>query len=649
MKIENIKYKAIILGLGAASLFTTSCSDFLDGEIADKYSSNVFSSYENMTALTATLYGGKKWSDYEAKFNWVINEGLAGNLYNTYQNEGMPFLLQIGEQNDICTDGYRALYSGVIATANQIINMDFSSSDMSDDQKNQIIAEARLFRGFAHFLATEYWGEVPLVLNNEKDIAENKMLPRVTRKTLYTAIKQDLEFAEANLPAAGQGLHATKWAAKGLLAKLYLTLAACQNPTPKCSFVSSSMGLSAAQCYEKVTALTTEIINSKVFTLQDHASIFKYQGESTETIFAIRFNEGQWQEGAQYQCQMARSEKWSPGAGWGSGKGLSYTLYKSYADNDPRKKEVCIYVGSDFTKAPQYLNVNAGLSVSYTKEKNILDEQTSKDLLEAIPVLNNIKKYVYGAKPSDHFMSGWARYDVLRLSDIYMMRQEAKMLNGNSVTTPCSDLADLNEVLSAHGAPLATGSMAFYTKLDGETTNITISIGGTDYTSRNGSANFQPKTDEVTGGYGSITMYHNQKRTDFIQELRKEFAMEGRGWLDLKRFYYMDPSGAANFLKEQDRGCAMTRSGQHPDGADELYDERGYARLSLVNDILRQRMATEDGLKVSQNEQTIYIDKFVNDFSWFIPFPASAEITAKLDMGAAQDLSSAVIDGSYPY
>lgn len=135
MKIENIKYKAIILGLGAASLFTTSCSDFLDGEIADKYSSNVFSSYENMTALTATLYGGKKWSDYEAKFNWVINEGLAGNLYNTYQNEGMPFLLQIGEQNDICTDGYRALYSGVIATANQIINMDMSSSDMSDAQK----------------------------------------------------------------------------------------------------------------------------------------------------------------------------------------------------------------------------------------------------------------------------------------------------------------------------------------------------------------------------------------------------------------------------------------------------------------------------------------------------------------------------------
>lgn len=648
MKIKNIKYKAFALGMGAATLFSTSCSDFLDGEIVDKFSSSSIQTYDNYVTLTKALYGGKKLSEYESKFNWVINDGAAGNLYNIYQNEGMPYLLQIGEQNDICTDGYRSLYSGLISTANQVINMD--KPTLSEAEANEINAEARLFRAYGHFLATEYWGEVPLVWNNEKDIANDARLPRVTRKTLYTAIMKDLEFAMANLPASYSGAYqyrATKWAAEGLLAKLYLTIAACQTPTPKCSFVSQDMNLTADQCYKKVIDYTTEIIEKGGYKLTTHADLFKYKTDyPAESILAFRFIQGGWMEGAQYQCQMARSEPWSPGAGWGSGKGLSYTLYKSYDDNDARKKEVSMYVGET------YYNEAKAMNVKYEKTPNALDKATSKDLLEAIGVLNNIKKYVWGASNSMHFMSGWARYDILRLSDMYMMRQEAKMLKDGSSETPYSDLADLNEVLSAHGAPEAKEPMAFYTKLDGSTYyNLTITIGGKKYTSRNGTADFQPMTDENKKGTAyAIPMYHNQKRTDFIQELRKEFAMEGRGWMDLKRFYYMNHDGAAHFLEEQDRGCSMTRSGAFADGADELYDERGYDRLSLLNDISRQRMADgETGLTVSSEEQKIYNDDFVQKCNWFLPFPSSSEVTNKLDMSAVKDFSQEILDGTYPY
>ena len=40
---------------------------------------------------------------------------------------------------------------------------------------------------------------------------------------------------------------------------------------------------------------------------------------------------------------------------------------------------------------------------------------------------------------------------------------------------------------------------------------------------------------------------------DILKERRVEFGMEGQYWMDIKRYYYRDPSGAVSYLNSQQR------------------------------------------------------------------------------------------------
>ncbi|MCQ2217621.1 MAG: RagB/SusD family nutrient uptake outer membrane protein [Paludibacteraceae bacterium] len=638
MKVNNFKYKAFVLGLGATALLsTTSCSDFLDGDIPDQVSAANMTQLEHYRAMLNSLYGGKKVVEYDAKFNWVFNEGAAGNLYNVYQDEGTAFKLQIKESNSILAEGYRAIYGGIIASANRIIHMDMSAAEFGDADKTEIIAEAKLMRAYAHFMATEYWGAVPLILDTDKSAKSSK--PLVTRATIYAAVEKDLLDAEAGLPetpAIGT-IQPTKYAAKALLAKLYLTMAACkENPSlnkgnANNNFKCADLGYNSDDLYARVIELTTEIINSGKFSLATHKEMFGTQqyDNSAETILAWHHVGGGWGEGSQYQCQMAMESDWSPGAGWGAGKGICYTLYNDFNKQDARLIELSIIANQKY----------------YTQDGT--EKVYGKDMLNAIGVLNNVKKFVWGATGVNHFMSHTARFDIVRLSQVYMMRQEAKMLKGGDYATVCSDMSDLNTVLAAHNAKYEKSSMAFYTKLDGKFVNIeSVKVGSETYSSRNGSEGFIPTKDKIVGNTG-IEMYHTQHRNDFIQELRKEFAMEGQGWFDLKRLYYMTQDGAYHFLKEQDRSCYMVQA----PNVEEPAQESDYARQALVNDITWQRVeAGEDGIKnPSGSEETIDVDGFHSNDTWFLPFPADVDVRLGLEIGAAQDFVKAVQDGSYQY
>ena len=640
MKVNNFKYKALALGLGAVSLLsTTSCTDdFLDGQIPDQVSAANMTSEEHYRQMLDALYGGKKVVEYDAKFNWVFNEGAAGNLYNVYQDEGTAFKLQIKESNSILAEGFRAIYGGIIATANRIIHMDMSAAEFGEEKKAEIIAESKLMRAYAHFMATEYWGAVPLILDTDKSAKDTK--PLVTRATVYAAVEKDLQDAEAGLPdvPAKNTIQPTKWAAKGLLAKLYLTMAACKtNPALKTgnanfNFQCSDLGYTSEALYDSVIVHTTEIINSGKFQLATHNAMFgtPQYDNSPETILAWHYVGGGWGEGSQYQCQMARESDWSPGAGWGGGKGLCYTLYNDFNKTDARLREVCMYANQPYytVKGQEYIY--------------------GKDLMDGIGVLNNIKKFVWGADGISHFMSHRARFDILRLSQVYMMRQEANMLKNGDYAAEYSDMSDLNAVLTAHDANYTKTSMAYYKALEGKLVNIeNVKVGSETYSSRNGAEGFNPLKDRVVGNTG-VEMYHTQHRADFIQELRKEFAMEGQAWFDLKRLYYMTQEGAYHFLKEQDRACYMVQA----PNVEDPKEEADYDRQALVNDITWQRVdRNEDGIKnPSGQEETIDVDGFHNNDTWFLPFPADVDVRLGIAVGSpAQNMVDAVNNGSYPY
>lgn len=661
MKLTNLKHKAVIITAGVATLFATSCKDFLEEDLYDAYSTAGLERYDQFQSLTAPLYGGQLWSQYEEKFSWCVNEGLSGVLYNVYDQEGSLFKLSIGDDNAILKAGYTSLYSGIIATANQVISKitrtldgaEPRSEGLKDWQLEEVKGEAMLFRAYAHFLATEYFGEVPLVLDSETDIAQSVKLPKVTRATLYKAIEKDLLYAINVLPDPKPGSkRASKMSAKAVLAKLYLTMASCQESLPVASYLESDV----AGKYQSVVDLCTEIIDKGGYDFEEHSKMFTYEKAtepSLETIFALYFVNGEFGEGSSYQAQMGRNEVWSPASGWGLGKGISYNLYKSFAKEDKRKRELCLYVDADpYSIGARGETAVYGAAYDPISDPNQIEGCSGSQFLTSGAggyVFNCIKKFVWGIDNrgfhKEAGMSIQRRIDLIRLSDVYMMRAEALMAKENLDVCAASSagIEDINKVLDAHGAPKLTEAIPFFEDLS---------------TKREKFERFTIKLDDSTTATVDVplteTMYHKVDRYDLIQERRKEFAMEGQAWLDLKRLYYRDPIKAEKFLVQMDRGIQMSEIpglSKFPETKPLLEIEDGYARKAVVN-ALNNLLATMYPEKWSadanaKGEETILIDNFTTNNYWFLPIPVSAQ--SGLDGGAAKDFVNDVERGTYPY
>jgi len=88
--------------------------------------------------------------------------------------------------------------------------------------RDAVAGEAFFLRAWAYFRLVRTFGPVPLVTGD----ATGKE-PRTPVEDVYAQIIADLQFAEENLPGVwfGEPGRVTKWAAKSLLAKVYLTSA----------------------------------------------------------------------------------------------------------------------------------------------------------------------------------------------------------------------------------------------------------------------------------------------------------------------------------------------------------------------------------------------------------------------------------------
>lgn len=658
MKLNKFKHKAVVLTAGVATLFATSCKDFLEEDLYDVNSSNGLSKYEQFQSLTSPLFGGKLWGPYERKFSWCVNEALPGVLYCDYSQEGDLFKLSIDGDNEVLREGYTSLYSGVIATANQVINKITRIQEgidpkpegwsVSDKQLREVKAEALLYRAFAHFLATEYFGNVPLVLNTEKDLAQAVKLPLVNRKTLYTAIEKDLNQAILDLPLTpSNDKRPCIWTAKALLAKLYLTMASCQSPVPGAPYLETDV----AGKYQKVKDLCTEIIGSGKYNFEKHSSMFSYlkaNQPSNETIFALYFVQGEYGDGSAYQSQIACSDVWSPESGWGEGKGITYNLYKSFDNSDERKKELCIFVD-----AGPYLLANGDTAIygkDFTGSEGQVDGKPGSAFFQTTGgmVFNHVKKYIWGVNGTSSHEKGMSisrRIDLIRLSDVYMMRAEAAMAMVNpGVCDPSSaGIDDINAVLKAHGAAELTEAIPFFENLEEKRKTVeSFTIILDDSTTANEDV---PLTE---------FMYHSVDRNDLMQERRKEFAMEGQAWLDLKRLYYRNPQMAEKFLVQMDRGAQMSaipNIAKIDKGLLEVED--GYARRNVVkelNKILASHYPDKWTEPKGDGELTILIDNFTSNNFWFLPIPVSAQTGLDIDEnGLVKDFVSEVERGTYPY
>jgi hypothetical protein len=488
---KNLKYIFLL-----AFMLSACNSDFLN--LKPTASITLESYYQNadqVRANTATLYT-IPWFDFNNRLFWDVGDIASGNIYYTYAAEGQFFYNTVTDQNADASTGWTSLYR-VISYANAVIsNMPSraASNGVSQSVINGALGEAYCIRAIAYYFLAEIFGDVPIVTNNAGDIASNNLKkPRNTRASIYELMKRDLTFAAANLPTTDDAGRVTQWTAKGMLAKLYLTMA--QN----LSDPNSSDYFTQAKNYA-----ADVIQNSGLKLMTNYADLFDYtQNNNQESLFAFQWIAGSYGQGNSRQANWARSSIITGNSEcWGGYISATYDLVQlmdsSSFQGDSRRSSIIMELGNHY---PNIDKADGG----YTY--NLITKNAAGSTVEAAaPVLNNLKKYVIGSNSDTNGavtvnQATAQNTYVLRLADVYLIYAEA-VLGANASTSDATALQYFNAIRAR--------------------------------------ANLNAKTSSINF-------------MDILNERRVEFAMESMFWFDLKRFYYRDPNGCLAYMNAQRR------------------------------------------------------------------------------------------------
>jgi hypothetical protein len=158
-------------------------------------------------------YGGL-WSVTELRsdnMTIVLSEGEMGNV------DELNFFPTSDIARSFWVDSYLTIAraNNVLATLDVVVDADV---------KDQFEGEAKFVRALAYFNLVRLYGDVPLTVNVTSSTDDLPDLTRVPTSDIYTQIKSDLNDAVSLLPASIAAGRTSLGAAKGLLAKVYLTL-----------------------------------------------------------------------------------------------------------------------------------------------------------------------------------------------------------------------------------------------------------------------------------------------------------------------------------------------------------------------------------------------------------------------------------------
>ena len=121
------------------------------------------------------------------------------------------------------SSNWSTLYSA-INRANAVLDNVPLITDINEDVRTRILADAHFLRALAYFQLVRGWGAVPIRTKESTDLSVLES-PREPESKVYDLIMADATSAENGLPetVGAETGRASKWAAKMLLAHVYLT------------------------------------------------------------------------------------------------------------------------------------------------------------------------------------------------------------------------------------------------------------------------------------------------------------------------------------------------------------------------------------------------------------------------------------------
>ena len=350
------------------------------------------------------------------QLEYLLTEHRSDNTRSkTLEGSRADFHRYIVEPENIQSEDYYQSMYEIIFRANSVL---FYIDNADDSNVAAYSAEAKFLRAYAYFNLVRLYGEVPLVTSVVVADDKETLFTRRSLEDVYAQIVADLQDGVSNL-SNGSKSRASKAAAQGLLAKVYLT-----QPTPD---------------YASAAQLCKTIIDSGEFSLQQNFSDVFYNELNDEILFAIQYVAGNPEESQGFSSEFTSYKR------QGRQDGLNIV--------NPNLIEDFNSHGGNRTAASfAAFGTDAQLPIPENAE-----------VIKFLPAgsdISNIENPSYGPSPANAG-NDWI---VLRYSDVLLMHAEALMAGGD--TTNNSAIDSYMQVRVRAGFDATTDRPSVLTKSD---------------------------------------------------------------------------------------------------------------------------------------------------------------------------------------
>ena len=437
----------------------TSCDNFLDTTSYTQKSSENFPKTTGdinqlLTGTYAVLDKEVYGESEEGLTNFIIDNIACDDMYgaggeNDKKVQAIDFFMTYGR--DMFEECWGDRYKGIDRANNVLENIDNVEGWSSDEVKNQVQGEAYFLRALFYFDLTSLFGEVPLILSTDS----TANLPKATPEKEYAQIASDLKNAIELMSkqpynqfvSAG---HATRWAAEGMMARVFLFYTGF--------YAKTDMPLADGGSVTKddvIAWLKDCIDNSGHSLVPDYRDLWSYTNKYTvgdysytkgqglawvendgavnpETIFAIKFsNFASYDAGDKGYSNLmvlrmgcrggqsyANTFPFGQGWGWVTVNPKMWNDWKAAEPNDIRREASIIDIPKELP------NYKKGGWNDYVQETDFLGKKympvTAKKSDGSYTIYNSL---MYGG--TDDYQIGLNQDIVLlRLADVYLMYAE---------------------------------------------------------------------------------------------------------------------------------------------------------------------------------------------------------------------------------
>lgn len=297
LKIYIMKHIKILIMLLLGIVAVSCQSDFLEPAPSSGVTSgNYYTTAAEVETAVINMYDGIQGVNstdgddmHGIQYEFYLTEMRSDNT-RTKSQEGEAAQFEsynVTATNGIVANYYRSFYN-VIFRANIVLENLGVVEDANVASAYE--AEAKFVRAYAYFNLVRLYGEIPLIDRVISPLETDVQFTRVPTASIYGLIESDLITAVAGLDNTYK-TRASKAAAQGLLAKVYLTEGK----------------------YLLAQGLCEDVINTPQFGLMDNFNDVFYSELNKEIIFAIGFVAAPTNDSQNF------SSEWMNGVGRSSG------------------------------------------------------------------------------------------------------------------------------------------------------------------------------------------------------------------------------------------------------------------------------------------------------------------------------------------